>query len=377
MNIFNISEVAPQIPNLLFRGRMKFMFESLPFEAKNISWKKRLNFFVAGLNQYLLPEKPVGYPVIAQVEPSNVCNLECSLCLTASINHERQLALLSLDTFKKFIDEVGDYLLLIIFWNWGEPFLNPNAPEMIKYATDKGILIHSSTNGNIQFSTEMADRIVRSNLTSLIIAVDGATQESYAEYRIGGKLELVKKNIVLLQETKKRLGSIYPRITVRFVAMQHNEIELKKVEELAKNLGADFFATKTVDMPVPIGEHLDEKYRPDEENLRRYEYIPGTYERKEQPFTCMRPWKRITLDSSGEVISCEYDYKNALSFGNISNKESVMRIWKSKKSQAFRRGFNLGNNEYYHCKDCTYKNLVGSDCIIEAHSIKQVSDDEY
>ena len=370
MNIFNLNEVAPQIPNLLINGRMKFEFESLPFEAKNIPWKKRINFFMAGLNQYLLPAKPIGFPVIGQVEPSNVCNLQCSLCLTASINHERKPALLKMETFKKYIDEVGDYLLLIIFWNWGEPFLNPAAPEMIRYATDKGILVHSSTNGNVPFSLELVERIVKSNLTSLIVAVDGATQETYQKYRIGGDLETVKKNIRLIQETKKRLNSPYPRVTVRFVAMQHNEEQRKQVEDLARELDADYFATKSVDMPVPRGEHLDEKFRPEDESLRRYVYEEDTFKRVEQPFTCMRPWKRITMDSSGEIISCEYDYKNALSFGNISGSQSVMQTWKSAFSQKFRKGFNLGDNEYYHCKDCTYKNLVGSDCILEAHPLK-------
>jgi len=275
-----------------------------------------------------------------------------------------------MENFKKFIDEVGDYLLLIIFWNWGEPFLNPNAAEMIKYATDKGILVHSSTNGNLPFNDVMAEKIIKSNLTSLIIAVDGATQESYAKYRIGGKLETVKKNIQILQESKRRLNASLPRITVRFVAMQHNEVERKQVEDLARELGADYFATKSVDMPVPIGEHLDEIYRPNENDLRRYEYIPGTFERKEIPFTCMRPWKRVTLDSSGEVISCEYDYKNALSFGNISGDQTVMQVWKGMVSRQFRSKFSVGNNNYYHCKDCTYKNIVGKDCILEAHPLK-------
>lgn len=316
-----------------------------------------------------MQSKPIGYPVIAQVEPSNVCNLDCALCLTSSINHERKAALLSFETFKKFIDEMGGYLLLIIFWNWGEPFLNPHATEMIRYATDRGILIHSSTNGNVPFSTDMAEKIVRSNLTSLIVAIDGAQQETYAKYRIGGHLDTVKKNIQLLQETKKRLNSSLPRVTVRFVAMQHNEKELKQVEKLAKELGADFFATKSVDMPTARGENLDEKYRPENDNLRRYDYVTGTYQRKEQPFICMRPWKRITLDASGEVISCEYDYKNALSFGNINREESVMDVWKSPKSTIFRDAFQRGDNEYYHCKVCTYKNLVGEDCILEAHPL--------
>jgi radical SAM protein with 4Fe4S-binding SPASM domain len=265
---------------------------------------------------------------------------------------------------------MGDYLLLIIFWNWGEPFLNPQAIDMIRYATDRGILVHSSTNGNMMFSDEMAEKLVRSNLTSLIVAIDGANQETYAKYRIGGRLENVKKTIRIIQETKKRLNSQFPRVTVRFVAMHQNEEERNQVEALAKELGADYFATKSVDMPVARGEHLDEVYAPEEESFKRYEYISGTFERKPQPFKCMRPWKRVTLESSGKLISCEYDYKNLHTFGSITGQDSVKDIWKSKTSQEFRGNFNLGHNEYYHCKVCTYKDLVGQDCILEAHPIK-------
>jgi radical SAM protein with 4Fe4S-binding SPASM domain len=369
MKIFNFSQVAPQIPNILFRGNLNFNFEKLPFSATHISWKKRINFFVAGLNQYFLPEKPFGFPVIAQVEPSNICNLRCSLCLSSSINHERKPALLSIQTFKKLIDEFGDYFLLMIFWNWGEPFLNPDALEMISYATSKGILIHSSTNGNIPFTEDYVNRMIDSKLTSLIIAMDGANQETYQEYRIGGDIETVKNNIQLIQKIKREKQSQTPRITVRFVAMQQNEEEMKLVENLAKSFGADYFATKSVDLPPEIGSELDKKFRPEEDSLRRYDYVPDTFKRKQIKFQCMRPWKRITLDSSGEVIPCEYDYKNKHSFGNISGAETVTNIWKSIVSQDFRNHFNLGTNHYYLCENCTYKNMKNDDCILEAHPL--------
>jgi hypothetical protein len=84
MKIFSISDVVPQLPNIFFRRRMKFYFELLPFEVKGLSARKIRNFFLAGLNQFFLPSKPLGHPVIAQVEPTNFCNLSCPLCLTTS-----------------------------------------------------------------------------------------------------------------------------------------------------------------------------------------------------------------------------------------------------------------------------------------------------
>ncbi len=369
MNIFKFREVLPQIPNLIFNNRFKFHFEKLPFEAHNISWKKKFNFVLAGFNQFFLPETPYGKPVIAQVEPANVCNLGCSLCLSATHNHSRVAALLPYNIFRKFIDEIGDTLLLIVFWNWGEPFLNPDAVKMIEYATSKGVLVHTSTNGNIIFNDEMADRIVKSKLTSLIFAVDGASQETYSKYRVDGNLERVKSNIRSVVAAKKRNNSQYPMVTVRFVAMQPNEQEMKEVENLGRELGADFFAIKSVDMPPVIGENLDEKYRPEQNSLRRYEYAEGSYSRLEKPFECMRPWKRITLDALGEVVSCEYDYKNSHSFGNMGKEKSVMETWKSEISKQFRKNFNKGHNNYYHCMDCTYKNNQNEDCILDAYPL--------
>ncbi|MHC4183602.1 MAG: SPASM domain-containing protein [Planctomycetota bacterium] len=64
-------------------------------------------------------------------------------------------------------------------------------------------------------------------------------------------------------------------------------------------------------------------------------------------------------------------YKNTYFFGNINGDESVMNIWKGKKAVDFRKHFNAGCNDYYLYKDCTYKNMVYEDCIIEKLSFKR------
>ena len=365
MKIFELSKILPQIPNLLFRRRFHFDFELLPFEAKNLSLKKRLNFFVAGLNQFLLPSRPLGFPVIAQVEPANVCNLSCPLCLTASENDSRPKAFLPYNTFKKFIDHAGDYLLLIILWNWGEPFLNPDIFKIISYAKSKGILIHSSTNGNVRFTPEKAEALVASGLDSLIFAVDGATQETYGIFRKGGNLELVLENIQMIVKTKKQMGSSTPRLTMRIVITKDNEKDLPAMRKLAEDLNVDFFTVKTVAMNRDSSGKLDSAYVPEDRNYRMYEYQNDSFQKKERPFICMRPWKRITLDALGEIISCEYDYRDRHSFGNLNGEGNAMDVWKSRMSKDFRKKFNKGHNDFYHCRDCVYKNRVADDCTVE------------
>jgi radical SAM protein with 4Fe4S-binding SPASM domain len=368
MKVFNLRDVLPQIPNLLLRGQFKFAFEMLPYQADNIQFKKAANFFLAGLNQYLLPSRPLGYPVIAQVEPANYCNLTCPLCLTTSITKSRSRALLPLETFKQFIDECGDYLLLLILWNWGEPFLNPDLIKMIAYAKARGIVVHTSTNGNVPLDEAQVEALVDSGLDSLVVAVDGASQETYEKYRQGGRLDRVILNIQNILRVRSSKGLTTPRINMRFVVMRHNEAEVPEAHDLARKLGVDFFTLKTVDMPPDIGCELDKTYAPEKTNHRRYDYDKGTFTRKERPFVCMRPWKRVTLEASGEVIACEYDYKNKHSFGNIGPM-GTLNAWKSKAGGDFRKVFNLGHNDSYLCRNCTYKNSISDDCTIERFSI--------
>jgi radical SAM protein with 4Fe4S-binding SPASM domain len=368
MQIFKMKDVLPQIPKLLIRGQFDFEFELLPYHASGISLRKAVNFFVAGLNQYLLPSRPLGYPVIAQIEPVNYCNLQCPLCLTSSITKSRPPALLSFETFQRFIDECGDYLLQLIFWNWGEPFLNPDLIRMIAYAKAKGIVVHTSTNGNVLLDESQIETLVESGLDSLVMAVDGASQETYEKYRQGGRLDRVILNIQNILRVRSAKGSTTPLINMRFVVMHHNEFEIPKARELAKKLGVDYFTLKTVDMHPDKGLELDKTYAPEKTNYRRYEYDKETFTRKEKHFVCMRPWKRVTLEASGEVIACEYDYKNTHSFGNIGN-SGTLNVWKSKAAGEIRKIFNLGHNDFYLCRKCTYKNSIADDCTIERFNI--------
>jgi radical SAM protein with 4Fe4S-binding SPASM domain len=372
MKIFKFKDVLPQLFNLLVRRRFDFSFEMIPYRVEKLPLKKIANFFLAGLNQFIVRPRPFGYPVFAQVEPANICNLSCPLCLTASVNDSRPKALLSFDTFKKFIDEVGDYLLLIVLWNWGEPFLNPDIYRMIAYAKAKGIVVHSSTNGNVNFDEKRAAELVDSGLDTLIFGVDGATQEIYSQYRVGGRLEWVKENIRTILRVREEKKSDTPRLNLRFVVMQHNEHELPLFKKMTADLGVDYLSFKTVDLPPARGDHLDPDYVPQESRYRRYAYEKDTFTRKQLPFRCMRPWKRVTLDALGEIISCEYDYRNLHSFGNIEG-ESVMAVWKGKRATDFRRRFNFGWNDFYLCRDCTYKDKVAEDCTVERMALRAES----
>src|SRR5204862_6960234 len=102
--------------------------------------------------------------------------------------------------FKETIDQLSKELLYLVFYFQGEPYLNPDFLDMVKYASSKKIYTATSTNAHY-LNDENARRTIESGLDRLIISIDGTTQDVYQQYRVGGRLDKVlegTKNIVRL-----------------------------------------------------------------------------------------------------------------------------------------------------------------------------------
>jgi len=134
--------------------------DRIPYRFQNVPLKKILNWLCVEVSILIKPGRPWGWPTNLQIEPSTKCNLRCAICpLTEGMG--RSTGYMDFALFKKIIDEIGDYVFLILLWDWGEPFLNPSIYEMISYARQKGIRTVSSTNGHSFTQIENADKLVR------------------------------------------------------------------------------------------------------------------------------------------------------------------------------------------------------------------------
>jgi hypothetical protein len=139
------------------------------------------------INNYQMSTKKsriLGYPTHMTVDVTNICNLRCPLCPTGVGAPGREKGSMSFSLFKKIIDETGKYLISIDLFNWGEPLLNKETYKMIAYANKKHIVTSVSTNFNF-LSEKLAEQLILSGLDILILSIDGASQESYEQYRVG------------------------------------------------------------------------------------------------------------------------------------------------------------------------------------------------
>ncbi|RYY69770.1 MAG: radical SAM protein, partial [Chitinophagaceae bacterium] len=137
-------------------------------------------------------KKPVqwGLPVSISFEPTTSCNLRCPECPSGLRAFTRPTGMLQKDFFKETIDDIHRDLLYLIFYFQGEPYLNPGFLEMVRYAADKKIYTATSTNAHY-LTDENARKTVESGLDRLIISIDGTTQETYKQYRVGGNIDKV------------------------------------------------------------------------------------------------------------------------------------------------------------------------------------------
>jgi MoaA/NifB/PqqE/SkfB family radical SAM enzyme len=124
--------------------------------------------------------------------------------------------------FRKVIDEVSDRVLYLTFYFQGEPFLNPTFLDMVNYAAGKKMYTATSTNAHY-LDDDMARRTVESGLDRLIISIDGTTQETYEQYRIGGKLEKVLEGTRNIVKWKKQLNKSTPYLVFQFLVVKPNE----------------------------------------------------------------------------------------------------------------------------------------------------------
>ena len=272
----------------LATGRLTIECDSIPHEFHHVPMKKILNWLLVETSLFFKPLRPWGWPTHLMIEPANICNIKCVLCpVTEGL--KRDSGYMDLELFKKTIDEIGDYVFLILLWDWGEPFLNSCIYEMIIYAKQRNIQIVSSTNGHIFARREYAEMVVRSGIDSLIFAVDGITQQTYERYRQGGYLEMVMAGIKNVIEVRRILKLKSPLVNLRFIVSKHNDHEVPKLKNLAENLGVDLLTVRTL-YPFDDGNSCVTKtdgseFIPKNSYYQRFAYDPETRSRIRMPCT--------------------------------------------------------------------------------------------
>lgn len=301
----------------------------------------------------LIRKKPVqwGLPVSISFEPTTSCNLRCPECPSGLRAFTRPTGMLQKDFFRQTIDEIHNELLYLIFYFQGEPYLNPSFLEMVRYAADKKIYTATSTNAHY-LTDENARKTVESGLDRLIISIDGTTQETYKQYRVGGNLDKVIEGAKNIVKWKKELNSKTPFVFFQFLVVKHNEHQIEEIKQLAKEIGVDEVRFKTAQ--VYDYENDPNQLIPSISKYSRYtKNDDGTYTAKNKLANrCWKLWHSNVITWDGLVVPCCFDKDAMHRLGNLKN-ESFKAIWHNPNYKQFRSELMQGRKNIDICANCS------------------------
>ena len=297
--------------------------------------------------------KPIqwGLPVSISFEPTTSCNLRCPECPSGLRAFSRPTGMLEKDFFKETIDDIHRHLLYLIFYFQGEPYLNPAFLDMVKYASSKKIYTATSTNAHY-LNDDNAKKTVESGLDRLIISIDGTTQDTYKQYRVGGQLDKVLEGAKNIIKWRKELNSKTPFVFFQFLVVKHNEHQIEEIKKLAKEIGVDEVRFKTAQVydykkdPNQLIPTIDKysRYKKNADN----NYVP----KNKLANRCWKLWHANVITWDGLVVPCCFDKDATHQLGNLKN-ESFKNIWYNSNYKQFRAELMKSRKNIDICANCS------------------------
>ena len=119
------------MPELNYNDSINFL-RKLTFRRVWNATKVLSSFYVSRITG-----KPVqwGFPISVSFEPTTSCNLRCPECPSGLRAFTRPTGMLENSFFRQTIDDIYKEILYLIFYFQGEPYLNRNFLDMVKYAS--------------------------------------------------------------------------------------------------------------------------------------------------------------------------------------------------------------------------------------------------
>jgi len=299
-----------------------------------------------------LQGKPVisGLPLSISIEPTTSCNLRCPECPSGLRSFTRPTGMLQEKVFTSVIDELAPILTNLTFYFQGEPYLNLKFLEMVQYASYKNVFTSTSTNAHY-LNDEQARSTVESGLDRLIISIDGVSQETYEQYRIGGQLSKVLEGTRNIIAWKKKLKRKSPHVVFQFLVVKANEQDIPRLYELAKKMGVDEVKLKTAQIyDFENGSPL----LPSNSKYSRYKQVSdGKFAIKSSMQNqCWKMWSSAVITWDGKVVPCCFDKDAKHVMGDVT-KQSFAEIWKSDSYNTFRQSILRSRSEIEICKNCS------------------------
>jgi MoaA/NifB/PqqE/SkfB family radical SAM enzyme len=318
------------------------------------------------------------------IEVTNRCNLLCETCPRTYFDRE-PLKTLSFDEFVHIATQFPEMRRAVLH-GIGEPLLNRELTNMIRYLKEREVEVLFNSNGTL-LTPRVQEDLVRSGLDEFRCSIDGATPETFARIRGADLLYKVEAGLAGLVETMARLEADHPRVSIWCVATAGNLVELPDLVRLSARLGVPevylqrmtfFVQEPDQQYGMAHGDHavFGRDYEQQEKIIAECEALSAEFgidfraagardprnsfaaarSSSTKPWqACLRPWTTAYVTASGNCLPCcispfaTNDYASLI-LGNLFDRP-FLELWNDHLYRGFRSAF-LSERPHNACTGC-------------------------
>lgn len=285
------------------------------------------------------------------IETTTFCNLKCKGCYRTIHDYSDKNKHMSFDRFKTYVDQLP-FVQSLTLHGLGEPTLNPDIVRIVEYArkSNKFGYINFSTNalGN---NPQIYELLFSNGLSNISISVDSLNQEEVIKLRPDTNVDLLKKNIKLLNDKFAK------KISYSIVVSKTNlNTFLQTVENLVE-LGAKTITFQPFD-DLNGGPDICLSFKEKEDFLKKFNKIKTTTKIKFYASEWFKPAEIQCPSLLAPIITvegyltpcCRVLDKDIFYFGNL-NENSFKELFLSKKYDKIQNEIINGKYPSF-CKGC-------------------------
>lgn len=273
------------------------------------------------------------------VEPTNNCNINCTMCPNDRMGREK--GYMPFGLYKKLIDNNAGFIQNLNLFLMGEPLLHSRISEMVHYARKFKIRTSIFTNATLM-NEKLSKDLILAGINIITISFEGLKKE-YEKIRVGADYEKVIENIEKLISVRKSLKLRRPGIVIKFMNLNFEATEVKKFIRKMKRIGVD----RIWEIPIHGWPNFGEEK----------EDISGNKNSRRKCYPCVLPWSAISVLWDGRVVGCCDDFEGRFVIGNLRDTPNLAKLWNGSQMVALRT--KLINKRYSDLELCKRCNRIG------------------
>lgn len=284
----------------------------------------------------LIPDSPLTL----QVEPTNLCNLSCTMCPRSKMT--RKLGFMDPKIFDEMLDGWKNRVFVkqirhLIFgatlpvlkrgsiklFFMGEPLVHNQLEKLIESGNRAGCNVGIQTNGTALINKEVRERLLIAKPSVISISLDGISEMSYQSVRQGALWLDIGKGLEELHKERREMNLEKKiLILVSSIIPEWNQSSLERAQRFLEPI------RPFVDQIgfVPLSRERDPEFYNEDGEITLYTKQSIASESKLQPI-CVEPFTKLNVLWDGSITPCCYDIDCEMPLGHIN--DGIDNVWKS------------------------------------------------